>query len=213
MVKRHLLRDTSQFSLGEDVEQHENPDFIIWKKSDKLLMSWIFSTLTPSVLGQVINSKSSFEVWSKIERTYSQRSMARIIQLKQQLQSLKKGADSISEFVIKLKAVSDALASAEENVSERDMIMSLLNGVGHEYDSVVTLVSSQQRTMPFEDAQFLFLMHEQRIEQLNISAPSAHYVTNTSNFNNFNNSNLNNKANNRNSSNNNYRGGGRGRNR
>jgi hypothetical protein len=98
--------------------------------------------------------------------------MARIMQLKQQLQSLKKGADSISEFVSKLKAISDALAAAGEIVSDREMIMSLLNGVGHEYDSVVTLVSSQQSTMSLEDAQFLFLMHEQRIEHLSISAPS-----------------------------------------
>ncbi|KAK0606487.1 hypothetical protein LWI29_038288 [Acer saccharum] len=56
---------------GDTTEQQENPDFLNFKKSDKLLMSWIFSTLTPSVLGQVTNSKSSFKVWSKIERTYA----------------------------------------------------------------------------------------------------------------------------------------------
>ena len=50
---------------GEIVVQQENPEFLSWKKTDKLLMSWIFSTLTPSVLGQVTNSKSSFEIWSK----------------------------------------------------------------------------------------------------------------------------------------------------
>ena len=41
----------------DSIEQQENPDFNNWKKSDKLLMSWLFSTLTPSVLGQVTNSK------------------------------------------------------------------------------------------------------------------------------------------------------------
>lgn len=167
-------------------------------------MSWIFSSLTPSVLGQVTNSKSSFEIWSKIERTYAQRSVARIMQLKQQLQSLKKGSDSISEFVMKLKAIGDALAAAEEVMSDRDLIMSLLNGAGHEYDSIVTLVSSQQNTMPLEDDQFLFLMHKQQIEHLNTSAhlsvatPSAQFASNTSNFNNRGNGN-------RNGSNINYR--------
>ncbi|KAK0599971.1 hypothetical protein LWI29_010346 [Acer saccharum] len=136
--------------------------------------------------------------------------MARIMQLKQQLQSQKKGSDSIGEFVLKLKAISDALATGEI-VSDRDIIISLLSGVGHEYDSVVTLISSQQNTMSLEDAQFLFLMHEQRIEQLNMSAylsvtnPSAQYVMNNSSFNN--------KGNGRNNTSGNYRGNNRGRNR
>ena len=173
-----------QVQSGDKEEQHENPSFIVWKKTDKLLMSWIFSTLTPSVLAQVNGCKTSFEMWSRIERTFAQRSMARIMQLKQQMQSLKKGTDSISEFVVKLKAINDALASAGELVSDRDIIICLLNGVGHEYDSVVTLISSQQNTMTIENAQFLFLMHEQRIELLNgptnmnVGSPSANFVTN-----------------------------------
>ena len=64
---------------GDEVEQQENPEYVNWRKTDKLLMSWIFSTLTINVLGQVNNSNSSFEIWSKIERTYSQRSLARIM--------------------------------------------------------------------------------------------------------------------------------------
>ena len=175
-------------------------------------MSWIFSTLTPSVLGQVTNSKSSFEVWSKIERTYAQRSMARIMQLKQQMQNIKKGSDSVSEFVLKIKTISDALMAAGEVVSDRDMIISLLHGVGHEYDSVVTLISSQQNTMLLEDAQFLFLMHEQRIEQLNSTAnlsivPSAQFASSGQNQ-------YNNRGNNGYRGGfNNFRGGNRGRHR
>ncbi|KAK2652706.1 hypothetical protein Ddye_012562 [Dipteronia dyeriana] len=105
-------------------------------------MSWIFSTLTLSVLGQVTNSKSSFEVRIKIERAYSQRSMARIMQLKQQLQTLKKGSDSISDFVMKLKVVIDANASTGEVVSDKDMIMSLLNGV-EEMEEVIQITISE----------------------------------------------------------------------
>ena len=63
-----------------------------------------------------------------------------IMQLKQHLQSLKKGFDLIIEFVAKFKVSSNALA--REVLSDKDMMLSLLNGVGHEYDSIVTLVSS-----------------------------------------------------------------------
>ncbi|KAL5773652.1 hypothetical protein ACOSP7_013293 [Xanthoceras sorbifolium] len=137
--------------------------------------------------------------------------MARILQIRQQVQSIKKGGNSISDFIMKVKNIRDALMAVEENVPDRDLILSLMSSVGHEYDSVIILISSQHQTMSLEDAQFLSLMHEQRIEQLNtssqlnVSGSSVHFVSNTSN---------NDRRGQRsgpNSSNNN-RGGARGRN-
>ncbi|KAK2638778.1 hypothetical protein Ddye_026573 [Dipteronia dyeriana] len=79
--------------------------------------------------------------------------------------------------------------SARVFVNDKDMIISLLNGVGHEYDSVVTLISSQQSTMALEAARFLFLMHEQRIEHQNSVAnisvtPPAQFASNRQNMSN-----------------------------
>ncbi|KAL5854003.1 hypothetical protein ACOSQ4_003805 [Xanthoceras sorbifolium] len=95
----------------------------------------------PSVLGQVTQCKTAIEAWSKLERVYSQQSMAKILQLRQQLQSVKKGADSISDFVLKIKNISDALLGAGEEVNEKDLLLSLMSGVGHEYDPVVLLLT------------------------------------------------------------------------
>ncbi|KAL5744464.1 hypothetical protein ACOSP7_027323 [Xanthoceras sorbifolium] len=75
-----------------------------------------------------------------------------------------------------------------EKVPDRDLILSLMSGICHEYDSVVVLIASQHQTMSLEDAQFSFLMHEQRIEQLNttsqlnVSGAAANFVSNTGNM-------------------------------
>ncbi|KAL5840728.1 hypothetical protein ACOSQ3_013407 [Xanthoceras sorbifolium] len=107
--------------------------------------------------------------------------MAKILNLRQQLQTIKKGSYSVSDFVLKIKNIGDALSVAGEEVSKRDLLLSLMHGVGHEYDAVVVLISSQQTTMSLEEAQFLLLMHEQRIEELNSSnsfAPTANFASN-----------------------------------
>ncbi|KAL5772768.1 hypothetical protein ACOSQ2_012692 [Xanthoceras sorbifolium] len=108
--------------------------------------------------------------------------MAKILNLRQQLQTIKKGSHSVSDFVLKIKNIGDALSAAEEEVSERDLLLSLMHGVGHEYDAVVVLISSQRSTMSLEEAQFLLLMHEQRIEELNspnnFGGPAANYAAN-----------------------------------
>ncbi|KAL5820282.1 hypothetical protein ACOSQ3_022164 [Xanthoceras sorbifolium] len=109
--------------------------------------------------------------------------MAKILNLRQQLQTIKKGSHSVSDFVLKIKNIGDALSTAGEEVSERDLLLSLMHGVGHEYDSVVVLISSQRSTMSLEEAQFLLLIHEQRIEELNsptgFGGPTANYAANS----------------------------------
>ncbi|KAL5854653.1 hypothetical protein ACOSQ4_004455 [Xanthoceras sorbifolium] len=185
-----LIEVLSHDEQGSSTIKHQiNPAFAVWKKADQILLCWLLGTLSPSVLGQVTRYITSLEMWTKLERVYSQQSIARILQLRQQLQSIKKGSDSISDFVLKLKNIGDVLLEAGEDVSERDLLLALMNGVGHEYDSVVVLISSQQHTMPLDDARFLFLMHEQRIESLNVHAPTAHFASNNNSYNNRSNAN------------------------
>ncbi|KAL5765953.1 hypothetical protein ACOSP7_016570 [Xanthoceras sorbifolium] len=74
---------------------------------------------------------------------------------------------------------------ASDILADGDLILSLMSSVGHEYDALVVLISSQHLTMSLKDAQFLFLMHLQRIDQLNttsqlnVSGASAHFVSNS----------------------------------
>ncbi|KAL5761291.1 hypothetical protein ACOSQ2_020129 [Xanthoceras sorbifolium] len=108
--------------------------------------------------------------------------MAKILNLRQQLQTIKKGSHSVSDFVLKIKNSRDALLTAREEVSERDLLLSLMHRVGLEYDAIVVLISSQRSTMSLEEAQFLLLMH-QRIEELNspnsFGGPTANYAANS----------------------------------
>ncbi|KAL5861380.1 hypothetical protein ACOSQ4_002676 [Xanthoceras sorbifolium] len=164
------------------LELQPNKEYQKWKKSDQIMLFWLISTLSQKVVGQVTKCKSSLEAWSKLENLYSQKSMAKILNLRQQLQTIRKGSHSVSDFVLKIKNIGDVLSAAGEEVSERDLLLSLMHGVGHEYDAVVVLISSQRMTMSLEEAQFLLLMHEQRIEQLNspnnFGGISANFVTN-----------------------------------
>ncbi|KAL5839772.1 hypothetical protein ACOSQ4_012380 [Xanthoceras sorbifolium] len=59
----------------------------------------------------------------------------------------------------------------------------MLGGLGHEFDPVVILLSSQRDTVTMQEAQYLLILHEHRIEQLNtskqidVSCLSANYAS------------------------------------
>ena len=46
--------------------------------------------ISESVIGQVVGFQSSFEVWSRLDRIYCLQSMAKALQLSNQLQAIKK---------------------------------------------------------------------------------------------------------------------------
>ncbi|KAL5769477.1 hypothetical protein ACOSP7_013631 [Xanthoceras sorbifolium] len=111
--------------------------------------------------------------------------MVRVLQLKQQLQTIKKGSMFISDYIMKIKAIEDALETAGHTITDADLVLSMLSGLGHEYDPMVVLVSHQSKTMNLQDVEYLLMLHEQRIEQLNTSSQieanvaSANFASNS----------------------------------
>ncbi|KAK3188711.1 hypothetical protein Dsin_028272 [Dipteronia sinensis] len=49
---------------------------------------------------------------------------------------------TVSEFALKVKTIGDALKSTGEMIRDHDLLLNMLNGLGHEYDPIVVLISS-----------------------------------------------------------------------
>lgn len=93
--------------------------------------------------------------------------MANVIQLRKKMYSLKKGSDLLINFIKKVKSIEDALLAAGDDNKDKDLVMSVLNGAGHEYDSVVVVISNKIGFTFLENAQYILLMQEQQLEELN----------------------------------------------
>ncbi|KAL5823554.1 hypothetical protein ACOSQ4_021454 [Xanthoceras sorbifolium] len=99
---------------------------------EQLIVCWLFSTLHESIFSQVTHCTTSFEVWNALENLFSQQSKARILQIKTEMKAMRKGALSISEYVLKIKGFSEALGAAGHFMSIDDLISSVLGGLGPE---------------------------------------------------------------------------------
>ncbi|KAL5834361.1 hypothetical protein ACOSQ4_013858 [Xanthoceras sorbifolium] len=70
------------------------------------------STLSESILGRVTQYVTACEVWNTITNLFSRQSMASIVHLHSQLRSLKKGSMKTSNYIMKIKGITDALIAA-----------------------------------------------------------------------------------------------------
>ncbi|RVW62843.1 Retrovirus-related Pol polyprotein from transposon RE2 [Vitis vinifera] len=87
-----------------------NPDFVQWRRFDRMVLSWMYSTLNPDIMGQIVGFQTSHEAWMALHKIFFS-SKARIMQLRLEFQTTKKGGDSMLDYILKMKTISDNLAA------------------------------------------------------------------------------------------------------
>ena len=124
-------------------------------------MSCLKATLTESIGSQVLGSSTSAEIWSNLEITFQQQSFAKKNLLRNQLQTIKKGNDSISDYLHKIKHISDSLAAINLRVDDDELIMNTLNDqLGNDYENLVMLIENRTTKISFQEVKAWLLNHE-----------------------------------------------------
>jgi hypothetical protein len=71
-----------------------------WQRQDQLILAWLLSSLGKEILPQAISCETSADLWRMLHSTYSAQSTSRVLELKLQLQTLKKGNLTCTGFSI-----------------------------------------------------------------------------------------------------------------
>ncbi|KAJ0102057.1 hypothetical protein Patl1_05000 [Pistacia atlantica] len=118
--------------------QTPNPKYLTWKTTDQRLLNLLLSSLTEKAMAEVVGLSTSREVWLTLENTFSHRSKARKIRLKDDLQSMKRGPRSVSEFSRAFKALCNQVHAIGRPVDGTDKVHWFLRGLGTEFSSFST---------------------------------------------------------------------------
>ncbi|KAL9414549.1 hypothetical protein AB3S75_042924 [Citrus x aurantiifolia] len=154
-----------------------NLEYQIWKKQDHILLSWLLSSLSEGVLGTVIDCYTSCEVWTSLTNQFGARTRARILHLRTQIQTTKKGSLNIHDYYSRMKSMLNQLRAVGNNMSDDDFVMCVLAGLGPEYDSIVTNINSMPESPSLSEVYGMLLSQENRTEQnLSSGAVEANYT-------------------------------------
>jgi hypothetical protein len=55
-----------------------NPSFVTWRRQDRTILNWIYSSLIPAIMTQIIGYNTSHSAWNALEKTFSSSLKARI---------------------------------------------------------------------------------------------------------------------------------------
>ncbi|GMI65053.1 hypothetical protein HRI_000174600 [Hibiscus trionum] len=155
-----------------------NPEFELFEEQDGALATWLLSTVSESVLPNLIGLSTASDIWNTRHRLYSSKTTSRLMSYRRLLHTQKKGDLTMHEYLMKIKSVCDNLASSGERISEQEHITAILNGLSSDYDSVITVITASPSSSDLSFVSSILLDAEARHSNPipSISA-SAHVVT------------------------------------
>ncbi|KAM2045332.1 hypothetical protein ACFX1T_009539 [Malus domestica] len=121
-------RCPTRFEKDSEVEGVETNDFQIWKMHDRALMQLIIATLSPTAMSCIIGCMTPYDMWTNLNDRFSTVTKASILQMKIELQNIKKCVDSVSQYLQHIKDARDHLFAAGVFFDDDDVVVLALKG-------------------------------------------------------------------------------------
>nr|KYP52257.1 hypothetical protein KK1_025861 [Cajanus cajan] len=121
--------------------------------------------MSKDMLTRVIGCKSSFQIWDKIHAYFHVHTNAKARQLQSDLRSTNLENRSISDYLLRIQSLVDALTTIGDSISSKEHLDIVLEGLPEEYESTVSLISSRFDELSIDEVETLLLAHESRLEK------------------------------------------------
>jgi hypothetical protein len=137
--------------------QSANPAFLIWKKRDKALLTLLYSTLSSLVIAMVVGLSASLEVWNTLEERFTSTARANVLNLKMELQSIRKGNETITTYLQRVKTVRDKFLAVGVHTDHEELLHVILKGLPKEYAPFASAIRTRDGLLSLEKLLVLIL--------------------------------------------------------
>ncbi|KAK9063189.1 hypothetical protein SSX86_017059 [Deinandra increscens subsp. villosa] len=134
-----------------DNKSAPNPARDVWISADQKTVLILLTSLSDEAAAEVLNLTSARQIWVALEAAYSNSSVERIQNLKDQLRNLTRGTQTVTEFGRRFKEICDRLAAVGQSVDESDKSRWFLQGLGPDFGMFSIAQRAIQPLPPFRD--------------------------------------------------------------
>ena len=160
LVPEKFLKD-----LSGTITSVLNPDYLIWKSKKKALLTFISSTLTPSVLAMIVRCSSAQEVWKVLENRFSSISRSHVMNLKGELHNVKKGFDSVDAYLQKIKVIRDKLMAVGVLLDDEELFHVAIKGLPKEFSAFRSTIRTRSTKLSFDELATLLNAEEESLNE------------------------------------------------
>lgn len=167
-----------------DKPELDSDAYTVWRIHDKALMTLITATLSTAVLSCVIGCKSSQEMWTSLRERFANMSRSSIVQMKIDLQNIRKGPESIDVYLQMIKDARDHLAAVGVVMSDEEIAIVALRGLPPEYNTIKSIIHGRETLVSLKELRSQLKAEEDTLNEVTkqvplMSAMMAHSSTST----------------------------------
>ena len=130
---------------------------------DQKALATICLNVKPHHLATVGNCKTAKEAWLTLESIYKAKSVSRRLQLRRELNNLKKeAAEPLTKYVARAKGIWSDLLATGHDIKSSEVVWSVLAGLPKEYETVVAILEAADKELELENVLPKLLHVEQR---------------------------------------------------
>lgn len=118
---------------------------------DRALMQLLSATLSTTSMLCVIGCSNSHEIWTNLKDKFSIITKASIFQLKTKLQNIKKGFETVSQCLQRIKDTRDHFSAAGVSSDDDDIIILALKGLPADYNSFRIVIRGRENVISLND--------------------------------------------------------------
>ncbi|KAM1697212.1 hypothetical protein TB1_030658 [Malus domestica] len=137
----------------------------VWVIHDKALMTLITVTLSPAALSCVIGCQTSQELWTNLRERFANLSRTSIVQMKIDLQNIKKGPESIDEYLKRIKDARDQLSAVGVTISDEDIVIVALRGLPPEFNTIKAVIRGRENLVSLKELRSQLKAEESTLDE------------------------------------------------
>ncbi|CAN7041607.1 unnamed protein product [Brassica rapa subsp. trilocularis] len=127
-----------------DDEITTNPSYTLWKRQDHLIFSALLGAITPTIQPILSTATTAAEIWTTLTTTYAKPSRAHVKQIREQIQTWKKGEKLINDYFQGLTTRFDEIALLGKAMDHEDQIEAILVGLPEEYKTIADQIDGRE---------------------------------------------------------------------
>nr|XP_016441508.1 PREDICTED: uncharacterized protein LOC107767104 [Nicotiana tabacum] len=137
-----------------------NPAYTLWFRQDQLIQKARIASVDPTIASTVVAANTSKHVWDSLHIAYANKSQTRIFSLRDQLARITKDNIPIAKYLQRIRSLSDELATAGALVTNSELIVKILSGLGPEFREISAAIRARDTTVTYEELYEILLDHE-----------------------------------------------------
>ncbi|MCO5554251.1 hypothetical protein L7F22_007779 [Adiantum nelumboides] len=141
-----MIKNMWKIVMGEEPRPAHGDQRNDWDRRALQAQGLININVKDTLVGYIRSATSAKEAWDILVRRFEGKSIIKVMHLKSKLnEATKSSSESMHEYLLKLRNIQDELAAIGEEVSDADMIHSILKGIKKEYKHFVTSLAIREK--------------------------------------------------------------------